>query len=297
MNNKLKLDDRMKQYEHINRNYLIPNMYNVIRLDGKAFHTYTKQFIKPFDDVFINAMNETAKYICETMQGAKFAFVQSDEISIYFTDTDNHEQQLWFGGNIQKIVSVAASKAAAKFNQIIFLHNSKSTIEELQQLQLAEFDARVFQLPNKHELLNCFIWRQEDCIRNSVSTVAQYFYSTKELHKKTVKDMKTMLLESGRAWENYNSKYKNGRFISKEIYINDILVGDNETEIRYQPDNEGIFKSKYGRALQLNTSENDEIDWCDIKIKKMRSFWNISNANIFLNVRETLIKKYFHNDK
>jgi len=109
---------RMKNYEAINRNFLMPNMNNVLRLDGRAFHTYTKKFKRPFDDELINAMDAAAIYLCSNIQGVKFGYVQSDEISICFTDYDNYESTLWYDGNIQKIVSVSASMCAAKFNHV-----------------------------------------------------------------------------------------------------------------------------------------------------------------------------------
>ena len=101
------LGNRIKNYEGITRQFLIPKVPTILRLDGIAFHTYTKKFKRPFDDVLINAMNETAIYLCSKIQGAKFAFVQSDEISIYLSDRDNIESQLWYKGNIQKIVSAS----------------------------------------------------------------------------------------------------------------------------------------------------------------------------------------------
>lgn len=207
------LGDRMKKYEVINRDFLIPKLHTIIRLDGKAFHTYTKQFKRPFDDVLINAMNETAKYLCENIQGVKFAYVQSDEISIYLSDQDSYEQQMWYGGNIEKIVSVAASMASAKFNHIMTLSNIliannpeaiinnyphytlvvECIYDAIENMKLAEFDARVFQVPTKDEVVNCFIWRQQDAIRNSISAIAQYHFSATELHKKSTRDMLVML--------------------------------------------------------------------------------------------------------
>ncbi|TXG86072.1 MAG: hypothetical protein E6R13_01165, partial [Spirochaetes bacterium] len=123
------LGDRMKKYEVITRTHLIPKLYTIIRLDGKAFHTYTKQFKKPFDDVLISAMDETAKYLCSNIQGAKFAYVQSDEITIFVSDMDSLEQQMWFDGEVQKIVSIAASMATAKYNHVMVVNKLKTQME------------------------------------------------------------------------------------------------------------------------------------------------------------------------
>jgi len=288
------LGDRMKKYESVNKSNLIPKLPTVIRLDGKAFHTYTKQFKKPFDNSLINLMDQTAIYLCSKIQCAKFAFVQSDEISIYLSDRDSLEQQMWYDGEVEKMVSVSASMAAAKFNHLRFLDmlSSITKIDEktmgpkysrvdfednLVKMLLAEFDARVFQLPNNEELINAFIWRQQDCIRNSISSVAQSKFSQKQLHKKSTKDMKQMLVDINDPWEKYDDKQKTGRLIVKKLYINDIEVAENNYDgtekIIYQPEGGGLYPSKHGRALQYGMSTNDDEDWCDIEIKKIRSKW------------------------
>ncbi len=296
------LGNRMKKYEVINRNFLIPKLPTVIRLDGKAFHTFTKQFKKPFDNDLINCMNQAALYACENIQGAKFAYVQSDEISIYISDRDSLEQQMWYDGNIQKMVSVSASMASNGFNKQFFLDKLNSlgslilgnninydTIikgtdyDKLADIKLAEFDSRVFQMPNNEELLNCFLWRQQDCVRNSISSVAQYNFSNKELHKKSTKDMLQMLYDKGIHFEKYyTTEEKRGRFISKKTFINDIEVakkGDDDTnKIWHQPDNQGIYPSKHGRALMFAKTTDGDVDWCDIPIEKIRSKWVIEGC-------------------
>ena len=303
------LGDRMKKYEAVNKSNLIPKLPTVIRLDGKAFHTYTKQFKKPFDNSLINLMDQTAIYLCSKIQCAKFAFVQSDEISIYLSDRDSLEQQMWYDGEVEKMVSVSASMAAAKFNHLAFLDSieklrdkdayltalSDDSMDKLEKILLAEFDARVFQLPNDEELINAFIWRQQDCIRNSISSVAQSRFSAKELHKKSTKDMKQMLVDINDPWENYTTKQKSGRLIVKKLYINDIEVAednyDGTEKIIHQPEGGGLYPSKHGRALQYAMSTNGDEDWCDIEIKKIRSKWEsvgcpelVSNKSFIKNI-------------
>jgi hypothetical protein len=162
------LGDRMKEYyENRTKTYLPRRTYTLIRIDGKAFHTYTKGLNRPFDDQLMDDMDETAIYLCKNIQGAKLAFVQSDEISILLTDFDKLQTSAWFDGNIQKITSVSSSLATAKFN-------------ELRPNKLALFDSRVFTIPSKVEVENYFIWRQQDTVRNSISSVAQSLYSSKD---------------------------------------------------------------------------------------------------------------------
>lgn len=241
-NSKDNLGERMKGYENVNRNYLIPRSYTIIRIDGKAFHTYTKGMQRPFDMDFIDDMDKTAKYLCSKIMGAKFAFVQSDEISILLTDFDTLETQGWFDGNIQKVVSVSASMATAKFNQLrmkrwleyelYFNHNAGNNeqpnviINETDFLEhlpkLAEFDSRVFQLPTITEVENYFIWRQQDTVRNSIQSVAQSLYSSKELHEKNTNQLQELIFQKGINWNDYDAKLKRGRMIIKQTLVDGV---------------------------------------------------------------------------
>jgi len=227
------LGDRMKKlYENRTRILLPRRTYTIIRVDGKAFHTYTKGCERPFDAGLIADMDETACYLCKNIQGAKFGFVQSDEISILMTDFDTLQTDAWFDGNIQKIVSVAASLATAKFNQLRYLRDIKEKwnngmgittithrwLELFENFKLAEFDARTFTIPADYEVENYFIWRQQDTVRNSISSVAQTLYSSKELNGKNMSQQQDMIHEKGQNWNDFTPQEKRGRFIFKQEY-------------------------------------------------------------------------------
>jgi tRNA(His) 5'-end guanylyltransferase len=203
-NKKDSLGDRMKDfYENRTRIYLPRRTYTIIRVDGKSFHTYTKGLQRPFDEKLINDMDETAAYLCKNIQGAKCAFVQSDEISILLTDFDNLNTDAWFDGNIQKITSISASLATAKFN-------------ELRPGKIAIFDSRVFTIPSNVEVENYFIWRQQDTVRNSIQSVAQSLFSHKELENKNGNQLQEMIFQKGINWNDYPAKMKRGRLIVKD---------------------------------------------------------------------------------
>ena len=203
------LGDRMKDfYENRTRIFLPRRTYTIIRIDGKAFHTYTRGLAIPFDEKFVNDMDETACYLCKNIQGAKFAFVQSDEISILLTDFDGLTTDSWFDGNIQKMSSISASLATAKFN-------------ELRPNKIALFDSRVFTIPSAIEVENYFIWRQQDTVRNSISSVAQSIFSHSELNNKNSGQMQEMCFQKGVNWNDYPAKLKRGRLIVKQEYDKD----------------------------------------------------------------------------
>lgn len=196
------LGDRMKRYESVYQTRLIPRSYTIIRIDGKSFHTYTKNLKKPFDKGLVDDMIKTTKYLCENIQGCKLGYVQSDEISLLLTDFDTHETQAWFGNETQKMLSISASMTTAKFNHLRierFINSSKFFERpEIDVIKLANFDSRVFQVPNLSEVYNYFLWRQKDAIRNSISASAQSLYSHKELHQKTQSDMQELIFQKGK---------------------------------------------------------------------------------------------------
>lgn len=198
----MNLGERMKHnYENITCNYLPRRTHTVIRLDGKSFHTFTKKLSKPWDSNLLLAMNKTMIYLCENIQGAKIGYTQSDEISIVLTDFDSLETDVWFGGNIQKIVSVSASLATGYFNSLKLFDN------------IAFFDARVFTIPSRSEVINYLIWRQKDAIRNSIQMLAQSLYSHKKLMNKNQEMLLEMCDNLGKKWDDV-AEDKNGR-----IYI------------------------------------------------------------------------------
>lgn len=168
------LGDRMKQYEYVTRTYLMHRTPAVIRIDGKAFHTWTRWCEKPFDNSLSELMIQTTKYLVDNIQGAVFGYTQSDEISILVRDYDTLETSMWFDGNIQKIVSISASLATAFFNKLAPLYTTE-------KLPLAFFDARVNSYP-KEEVCNYFIWRQQDILRNSIQGLGQYHLGQRTIH-------------------------------------------------------------------------------------------------------------------
>ena len=200
------LGKRMKEnYEVRSRSYLPRRTNTIIRLDGKAFHTYTRGLDKPFDYKLIDDMVEVTKFLCENIQGCKIGYTQSDEISLLLTDYDNIQTSAWFDGNVQKICSISASMATAKFN-------------ELRSGKLAFFDSRCFSISDKEEVVNYFVWRQKDATRNSVSMAAQSVYSHRELNKKSSSDKQEMLFQKGINWNDYPVSAKRGSAVIKKYY-------------------------------------------------------------------------------
>lgn len=218
------LGDRMKKnYEGPNRHFLTRRVPVIIRIDGRAFHTYTKSLEKPFSPYLTINMIESAKALFEE-QGCKLAYVQSDEASFLFTDYDDLNTEAWFGYNQSKLESVAASIFTAKFNS-----NNKFQ-------QLANFDARAFNVP-REEVANYFLWRAKDWHRNSLQMYARSVFSHKELHNKDSNEIHEMLNLLNMNWADLHPQLKNGTFLKlvrqKEIsmLVETYDVKDNYEEI------------------------------------------------------------------
>lgn len=182
------LGERMKsQYEDRTRYFVPRRTFTIIRLDSKAFHTYTRGLKKPFDHELSEDIDSAIIDMLPEIQGAVFAYTQSDEISVLVTDFSLPTTSAWFDGNIQKMASVSASILTARFNQYrLSRFVQRHSLDVLRNdAPIAFFDSRVFTIPDRIEVMNYFRWRQQDCVRNSVSMVAQANFSHKELHGKS----------------------------------------------------------------------------------------------------------------
>jgi tRNA(His) 5'-end guanylyltransferase len=206
----------MKTYETLVGTKLDKSYPAIVRVDGRAFSKYTRGFNKPFDDMIHLAMEHAAKLLCEEMQGSRLAYTQSDEITILFTAHDNPEATLWFDGKVQKIVSSAAAIATEAFNEYMDKMNI-STFDN--KRKRARFDARTFNLPTQ-EVNNCFIWRQQDAVRNSKQSIGHAHFSHKELMHKSTEKIVGMLLENGVVWDDLPAHYQRGICVKKEVYNN-----------------------------------------------------------------------------
>ena len=235
---------RMKEYyENIPKTKLMRRAPVIARIDGKNFHTFTRGFKKPFDDILIKSMQETMKYLCENIQGCVLGYTQSDEISLLLIDYKNLNSSAWFDYEVQKICSIAASMATMAFNKS-FTKNAEEFMTDCaasyemeglcgkgtEEYKLCEvyqkaiekgamFDARCFNIP-KEEVTNYFYWRQLDAIRNSIQMVGQANFSHRELQFKTCEDIKDMLyVKDEIVWELLPTYKQRGICCIKQDYI------------------------------------------------------------------------------
>lgn len=220
--NKDTLGDRVKRYEAVSKPLLTRRTPVIIRVDGKAFHTFTKNCDKPFDSSVIDSMVYAARETAKHMQGFQLAYVQSDEASFLLTDYDTLDTGAWYDYELNKLVSITASMFTAYFNKAWDIKHPKTTIsQDVNLLELADyskppamFDARAFNVP-EDEWQNVFLWRQRDWERNSIQMLARNTFSQKELDGKHMLEMEMMLLNKGVDPDSRTGRQKYGTFILK----------------------------------------------------------------------------------
>lgn len=263
------LGNRMKEYyENIPKTKLMRRCPLIMRCDGKSFHTFCRNFQKPFDEVLIKTMQETMKYLCENIQGCVLGYTQSDEITLVLVDYKKITSQAWFDYEVQKMCSIAASMTTMAFNKFFrdnvgdFLYENYDEqyladyIETLQNAvdKGAMFDCRCFNIP-KEEVTNCIYWRQLDASRNSIQMVGQANFSHKELQNKSCNDIQDMLMvQKGINWNDLPIYQKRGsccvrNHMISEPYGNRMLdknAGENEWVI---DKNIPIFKGEGRRYI------------------------------------------------
>jgi tRNA(His) 5'-end guanylyltransferase len=211
----------MKGYEAVTRFVLPRRTYAVCRVDGRCFHSLLRRAHKPFDYGFMEAMDKVTAALCKEMMGAVFAYTQSDEISVLMTDFGSVHSEPWFGGTVQKMASIAASAATAAFNDAFHVAGAGS----------ATFDARVFTIPEPVEVANYFVWRQRDCVRNSISMAAQAYFPHKHLKGLHGGEMQELLWsEKGINWNDYPDGAKRGRVCQRVTAPEPVTYTDKRTK-------------------------------------------------------------------
>ncbi|MBR4021787.1 MAG: tRNA(His) guanylyltransferase Thg1 family protein [Ruminococcus sp.] len=257
---------RMKEfYETIPKTKLMRRTPVAIRIDGKAFHTFTRGFAKPFDDILIKSMQETMQYLCEHIQGCVLGYTQSDEITLILVDYKKLTTNAWFDYEVQKMCSISASMATMAFNKFFVdnvreydlnwkngltpqsveiqqRHNDYMSVLRGAILKGAMFDARCFNIP-KEEVTNLIYWRQLDASRNSIQMLGQAYFSHNELHNKTCSNIQDMLMEQkGINWNDLPVHKKRGSCCIRKP---ENTIGENEERAHWVIDNDiPIFKGE-----------------------------------------------------
>lgn len=236
----------MKGYEMAARTSLPGRLPVIIRVDGKAFHTYTRGCERPFDARLAAVMQTTALRLCDEIQGAQLAYIQSDEISILVHGYKRHASQPWFQNAVQKMVSVAAGIASATF--------TAQSVRIWGEVRDAVFDARAFVVPEA-DVCNYFLWRQQDATRNSIQMLARSLYSHSECHLRNTSQLQDMCWSKGHNWNDLETRWKRGTCVVRQ-------QGEGEEHARWAVDVEPPVFSRqrdYIERLLATVDESGEV--------------------------------------
>ena len=277
------LGDRMTYYRSQSEVRIQPKSYVLAMLDGRSFSMRWKNKLdKPFDDGFISDMNETAKYLCENIAGCKFAFVQSDEINLFLCDYENEETQPWFDYRMSKMLSLSSAMASGKYNQLRLVRQLEKNIndsidhldecgevfkrtfkdgkveyydgdvpklptiyDQIRDFKLSEFDSKFWSVPERNDAISWFIFRQNDCIRNSIIQAGYTYFSHKQLENLKTPEIKEKLLSEKKInWDDYPDGQKYGRYICR-------VVNTDTNRSKWVIQNAPVFKENGRIVLEL----------------------------------------------
>lgn len=247
MSDRTSLGDRMKDYESVPRLRLMGRTPVIIRVDGRAFHTLTKDMKKPYDASFQHCMLDTALFLCCEIAGARLAYIQSDEISILVTDGMSRVFQPWFSSDLQKTVSVSAAIATAQFYNSFVREFGRADVRPT-------FDSRAWNIPD-HEVANYFIWRQQDATRNSIQSLGRSYFTQTQLNGLSCDQIQAkLLIEANINWNDCKVIDKRGACVVRpDRMIHSVQGGsaikkvwDIDTAIPIFSQNRDYISSKMG---------------------------------------------------
>lgn len=266
----LKLGDRMKALQSLRDYKLDKKEYVLCHIDGRAFSKLIKHnFELPFDDKFIDFMNQTAIYLCKSIQGCKLAYVQSDEISLLLTDFSKEETGNFFQYRLCKLQSVIASLATGEFNRLWYcdqiINNPSDAVDIISSRKPVQFDCKTWNVYEYNDAFAWFKFRQNDCIRNSKQQAAQTYVKPKKKLVNLSSDQQIELLknEYGIDWNEYSNGKKYGRLIRRCIYEaegENPIIHEKEMSIRYKwvAEDAPIFTNEYFEDNELIPKKEDE---------------------------------------
>jgi len=203
------LGDRCKAFERAEADRrAMRGLPLLARLDGRAFHTFTRDLRRPYEPGMSTAMIETARHLVQDTN-ALVGYTQSDEITLAWYEPSQSISDYLFDGRFQKLASVLAGTASARFCQLLAEHLPGKVNET------PHFDCRVWQVPTLNDAAGVFIWREDDATKNSITMAAGAYYSDRELEGKNSSVKQELLWQKGVNWNDFPSFFKRGTYLQR----------------------------------------------------------------------------------
>lgn len=172
--------------------------------------------LEPFDHVGIGEVRRALAQVASLLDAGDAAAGKAKSLelldrtargaSLVRDDTD-----FLFGGRFQKLCSVIAGLATARF-----VKDAVRLWPDRCARQLPVFDARVFEVPNRDEAVAALVWRELDATKNAVSMAARAHFPHSRLHGKSSSQMQEMLFqEHGVNFNDYPARFKRGVYLQR----------------------------------------------------------------------------------
>jgi len=180
------------------------------RLDGRAFHTFTRDLRRPYEPGMSTAMIETTRYLVHEMT-ALIGYTQSDEITLAWYEPSQSLSDYAFDGRFQRFASVLAGMASARFCQLVVEHLPAKVRET------PHFDCRVWQVPALQDAADVFVWREDDATKNSITMAAGALLGPRA-RRQALGHKQDMLWQKGVNWNDFPSFFKRGTYLQRRTF-------------------------------------------------------------------------------
>lgn len=188
-----------------------------IRVKFRAFETFNKRLLKPFDPLVEYAMEKTMIKLCQEIQGSIFGFVARDEITVVVVDYNKATSTAWLDYDIESVSSAAASIAAVAFTKYMEEHvnmvkDKGVDISKYQSClqQYVSFTTKCFNVPDDR-ICDMLLLKQLLNRRNSIQIFGhQYLSRNRQLGMCNEDIIDTVNEEFGEDWNMLSNTYKLG---------------------------------------------------------------------------------------
>ena len=213
-------------YESDSFDFLKRNMPIIIQIRLENYEKFIEKFLKPFDRLYVDSIQETLKHLCENISDCVFGYATEYSYTIVVCPSQNDEHIIGYNYDIQRMSTLAASMATLQFNRI-FEKKAKTYVMngtnfdktfKLNAMQVyvssiekgAAFSARCFNI-SKEGIYEYLHQQQKSCIENGIYEMGKTYLTESELEENSSGRVQFMVYEKEKInFDNYPTDYKRG---------------------------------------------------------------------------------------